>query len=67
MADISALNQANQIKVYCPHETWANKARTGRWRDSARFTSIFPWASTRTGWLRVFPASKQNPRPPTRK
>ena len=35
----------------------------GSLRDLGAF---FPGQSARTGWLRVFPAPKQNPRPPTR-
>jgi hypothetical protein len=30
--------------------------------ESARFRSTFPWAITRTGWLRAYTALKPNPR-----
>jgi len=32
----------------------------------AAFSGIFPWPVGWTGWLRVFSAPKQSPRPPQR-
>ncbi len=51
-------------KVTIQRKRWlTQRALDGR--DSLPFSSIFPWASTRTGWLRVYTAPKQNPCHPT--